>query len=290
MRAMDLLISLPPVLLGLLILAVTPPSLWKTILAVGLVYIPILTRLTRAVALGLLEEDFVQAARARGEGAVVDPGARDPAQCLAADHRRVRPARHLRHPARLVAVLPRPRPAAAGQRMGLMIAESRDFLDQAPWICLAPGLSLCVLLVAVNLFGEGLRERLDPQPAGPRPCLTPPVRPTFAPTAAGAAGRRLSVAYPHRGPAWCRRWMASRSSIAAGGVLGLVGESGSGKSTVVLALLGLLGPAARMKPRALASTATTCCATRPPCAAGASASCSRTRRRAQSRALRSASR
>ena len=70
MRAMDLLISLPPILLGLLILAVTPPNLWKTILAVGIVYIPIMTRLTRAVALGLLEEDFVQAARARGEGAM----------------------------------------------------------------------------------------------------------------------------------------------------------------------------------------------------------------------------
>ena len=69
MRSVDLLIALPPVLLGLLVLAVTPPSLWKTIAAVGLVYVPIMVRLTRAVALGLLEEDFVQAARARGEGA-----------------------------------------------------------------------------------------------------------------------------------------------------------------------------------------------------------------------------
>jgi peptide/nickel transport system permease protein len=58
------------VLLGLLVLAVTPPGLGKTIAAVGLVYIPIMVRLTRAVALGLLEEDFVQAARARGEGAL----------------------------------------------------------------------------------------------------------------------------------------------------------------------------------------------------------------------------
>jgi peptide/nickel transport system permease protein len=70
MRTVDLLISLPPVLLGLLILAVTPPSLVKTIIAVGLAYVPILARLSRAVGLGLLEEDFVQAAYARGEGAV----------------------------------------------------------------------------------------------------------------------------------------------------------------------------------------------------------------------------
>ena len=76
MRTVDLMISLPPVLLGLLILAVTPPSLGKTIIAVGLAYIPILVRLSRAVGLGLLEEDFVQAAFARGEGAVPSCGAR----------------------------------------------------------------------------------------------------------------------------------------------------------------------------------------------------------------------
>src|SRR4029453_671537 len=60
MRGVDLLIALPPVLLGLLVLAVTPPGLGKRIAAVGLVYVPILVRLTRAVALGLLEEGFVQ--------------------------------------------------------------------------------------------------------------------------------------------------------------------------------------------------------------------------------------
>ena len=67
MRGVDLVISLPPVLLGLLVLAVTPPGLGKTIAAVGLVYIPIMVRLTRAVALGLLEEDFVQAAKNYGD-------------------------------------------------------------------------------------------------------------------------------------------------------------------------------------------------------------------------------
>src|SRR4030095_12107033 len=69
-RSVTRLTARPPVFLGLLVLAVTPPGLGKTIAAVGLVYVPILVRLTRAVALGLLEEDFVQAARARGEGAV----------------------------------------------------------------------------------------------------------------------------------------------------------------------------------------------------------------------------
>jgi peptide/nickel transport system permease protein len=46
-----------------------------------------------------------------------------------------------------------------------MIAESREFLAQAPWMGLAPGLCLCALLVAVNVAGEGLRARLDPSHA-----------------------------------------------------------------------------------------------------------------------------
>ncbi|MBV9734588.1 MAG: ABC transporter permease [Acidisphaera sp.] len=163
MRVVDLLISIPPVLLGLLILAVTPPSLWKTVAAVGLVYIPIMTRLTRSVALGLLEEDFVQAARARGEGAVsilareVLPNAWPP--IIVESGLRVTFAILLGSSLSFLGLGPQP----PSSEWGLMIAESRQFIDQAPWIGLAPGLSLCVLLIAVNLFGEGLREALDPR-------------------------------------------------------------------------------------------------------------------------------
>ncbi|MBY0319088.1 MAG: ABC transporter permease [Reyranella sp.] len=166
MRCIDLLIALPPVLLGLLVLAVTPPSLGKTIAAVGLVYVPIMVRLTRAVALGLLEEDFVQAARARGEGAPtilwheILPNAWPP--IIVECGLRVTFAILLGSALSFLGLGPQP-PAS---EWGLMIAEGRDFLRQAPWVCLAPGLSLCVLLVCVNLVGEGLRERLDPQLRG----------------------------------------------------------------------------------------------------------------------------
>lgn len=166
MRGVDLLISLPPVLLGLLVLAVTPPSLLKTIAVVGLVYVPILVRLTRAVALGLLEEEFVQAARARGEGALpilwheVLPNAWPP--IIVECGLRVTFAILLGSALSFLGLGPQP-PAS---EWGLMIAGGRDFLTQAPWICLAPGLCLCLLLVSVNLVGEGLRERLDPRRAG----------------------------------------------------------------------------------------------------------------------------
>lgn len=166
MRSVDLLIALPPVLLGLLVLAVTPPGLFKTIAAVGLVYVPILVRLTRAVALGLLEEDFVQAARARGEGALpilwheILPNAWPP--IIVECGLRVTFAILLGSALSFLGLGPQP-PAS---EWGLMIAEGRDFLTQAPWVCLAPGLCLCVLLVSVNLVGEGLRERLDPHLSG----------------------------------------------------------------------------------------------------------------------------
>ena len=166
MRSVDLLIALPPVLLGLLVLAVTPPGLFKTIAAVGLVYVPILVRLTRAVALGLLEEDFVQAARARGEGALpilwheILPNTWPP--IIVECGLRVTFAILLGSALSFLGLGPQP-PAS---EWGLMIAEGRDFLTRAPWVCLAPGLCLCVLLVSVNLVGEGLRERLDPHLTG----------------------------------------------------------------------------------------------------------------------------
>jgi peptide/nickel transport system permease protein len=166
MRSVDLLISLPPVLLGLLILAVTPPSLMKTIIAVGLAYIPILARLSRAVGLELLQEDFVQAAYARGEGALailwheILPNAWPP--IIVECGLRVTFAILLGSALSFLGLGPQP----PSSEWGLMIAESREFLTQAPWVGLAPGLCLSVLLVSVNLVGEGLRQVLDPHLSG----------------------------------------------------------------------------------------------------------------------------
>jgi peptide/nickel transport system permease protein len=166
MRVVDLMISVPPILLGLLILAVTPPNLWKTILAVGLVYVPIMTRITRAVALALLAEDFTEAARARGEGAFyilfaeILPNAWPP--IIVETSLRITFAILLGSALSFLGLGAQP-PAS---EWGLMISEARPFIIEAPWIGLVPGIALCLLLVAVNLVGEGLRELLDPRLAG----------------------------------------------------------------------------------------------------------------------------
>ena len=166
MRGVDLMISIPPVLLGLLILAVTEPGLAKTILAVGLVYVPIMTRVARAVALDLLSEDFVEAARARGEGGYhilvreILPNAWPP--LIVETALRITFAILLGSALSFLGLGPQP----PDSEWGLMIAESRPFISEAPWIGLAPGLCLCVLLVAVNIVGEGLRDLLDPRLRG----------------------------------------------------------------------------------------------------------------------------
>lgn len=166
MRAVDVLISVPPILLGLLVLAVTEPALWKTVIAVGLVYVPIMTRIVRSVALGLLAEDFVQAARARGERAAwiltveILPNAWPP--IIVETALRITFAILLGSALSFLGLGAQP-PAS---EWGLMIAESRPFIDQAPWIGLMPGICLCALLISVNLLGEGLRELLDPRLSG----------------------------------------------------------------------------------------------------------------------------
>lgn len=163
MRTIDVLISVPPIMLGLLVLAVSDPSLWKTMLAVGIIYVPIMTRLSRSVALGLMEEEFIQAARARGEGArwilfrELLPNAWPP--IIVESSLRVTFAILLASALSFLGLGPQP----PSSDWGLMIAEARQFLDDAPWIAMGPGIALCVLLIGINLVGDGLREVLDPR-------------------------------------------------------------------------------------------------------------------------------
>ena len=118
MRAADVLMAMPPIMLGLLVLAVTPPALWKTALAVGFVYIPLIAR-RRPQRHARPRQRGLRPGRAgaRREHRL-HPVPRDPAQRLAAADRGGEPARHLRDPARLGAELPRARRAAAELRLG----------------------------------------------------------------------------------------------------------------------------------------------------------------------------
>ncbi len=163
MRAMDVVMSFPPILLGLLILALTPPNIWKTAAAVGLVYVPALVRITRSVTLGLTGEEYIQAARARGERATyilaaeILPNAWPP--IIVEGSLRVTFAILLGAALSFLGMGAQP----PSSDWGLMISEARPFVDSAPWIAVAPGLAMCLTVVGVNLLGDGLREVLDPR-------------------------------------------------------------------------------------------------------------------------------
>ena len=163
MRMADILMSVPPIMLGLLVLAVTPPSLWKTALAVGFVYVPQIARLTRSVTLSLAGEEFIQAARARAESnsyilfREILPNAAPP--LLVEASIRVTYAILLGSALSFLGLGAQP----PSSDWGLMISEARSFMDRAPWIALAPGLAMCLLVIGINLLGDGARERLDPR-------------------------------------------------------------------------------------------------------------------------------
>jgi peptide/nickel transport system permease protein len=163
MRTTDVLMSFPPILLGLLVLAVTTPALWKAMLAVGVVYIPPIVRLARSVTLDIAQEEFVLAAQARGDSAwyiliaEILPNAWPP--IAVEGSLRITFAILLGAALSFLGMGAQP-PTAD---WGLMISEARAFIERAPWITLAPGIAMCVTVVGINLLGDGLREVLDPR-------------------------------------------------------------------------------------------------------------------------------
>lgn len=163
MRIMDLMLSFPPIILGMLVLALTKPGLIKTAAAVGLVYTPSLVRVARSVALDLADREFVSAARARGErtwyilAAEILPNAWPP--IIVEASLRVTFAILLGAALCFLGLGAQP----PSSDWGLMISEARSFLDVAPWIAVAPGLAMCLTVIGVNLLGDGLREVLDPR-------------------------------------------------------------------------------------------------------------------------------
>jgi peptide/nickel transport system permease protein len=163
MRLADVLMAVPPIMLGLLVLAVTPPALWKTALAVGFVYIPPIARLARSVTLTLANEEFIQAAKARAESnsyilfREILPNAWPP--LIVEASLRVTYAILLGSALSFLGLGAQP----PSSDWGLMISEARSFIDRAPWIALAPGFAMCLLVIGIYLVGDGARERLDPR-------------------------------------------------------------------------------------------------------------------------------
>lgn len=161
----DILLAFPSILLAIAIVTVTGPSLISAMVAIGIVQVPIYTRLTRAMVLSLREQEFVQAAQALGAS----------------------PVRILWHhilPASLAPIVVQATLSigtatleAAGlgflglgaqpptPELGTMLADAftGGYSLVAPWTTLFPGLLITLNVLAFNLLGDGLQDSLDPR-------------------------------------------------------------------------------------------------------------------------------
>lgn len=162
-RIMDLIVSIPSLVLAILIIAIIGPNLTNTIVAVTIVYLPRYVRLVRATALAELGKDYVTAARVAGAGrlrlmlAHVLPNCMAPliVQAALGISDAILEAAGLGFLG-LGAQPPTP-------EWGSMLADSREFIQAAPWIMAFPGLAILITVLAINLTGDGLRDALDPK-------------------------------------------------------------------------------------------------------------------------------
>ncbi|WEX08213.1 dipeptide/oligopeptide/nickel ABC transporter permease/ATP-binding protein [Chelativorans sp. AA-79] len=248
MRGIDMLMAFPYILLALAIVAVLGPGLMNALYAIAVVNIPFFARNIRGVTLSLSRREFVDAARLSGKG-----------------HARIL----------LTEVLPNVLPVivitmsttvgwmileTAGLSflglgaqppqadLGSMLGEGRKLLFNAPHVSIVPGLMIFVLVMSINLVGDGIRDVLDPRlksGALSRPAAATAVeRDAVPPMPDEPSNAALDV-----------RDLRTEFRVggdvhrAVGGVsfelrkrecLGLVGESGSGKSVTAMSLLGLV--------------------------------------------------
>jgi peptide/nickel transport system permease protein len=163
MRLMDGLMAIPAILLAIALVALTKTSVTTVIIAITIPEIPRVVRLVRAVVLSVREAPYVEAAIAGGTRTWkillrhILPSTIAPlivqATYICASAILIEAALSF-----LGAGTPPEIPT-----WGNMIAQSRLFLSRAPWTIFAPGIALALVVLAVNLLGDGLRDRLDPR-------------------------------------------------------------------------------------------------------------------------------
>lgn len=166
MRLADVLLSFPTLVLGLIILALLGPGLWKMILTIGIVIAPKFARMARGPTMALRETEFVMAARANGSSDVrimvvhIMPNVIGDVMVVST----LWLATAIRTEANLsflgLGVAP-PTPS-----WGNMVREGIDFLGTAPWLAIVPAVAIFVAILAFNMIGDGFRDVADPRAHG----------------------------------------------------------------------------------------------------------------------------
>jgi dipeptide transport system permease protein len=163
MRAMDIILSIPSLLLALAIVAILGSGLVNAMIAVAITYIPHYARLARAAVLTELPKDYVTASRVAGAGTMrlmlstVLPNCLAPliVQATLSFSTAILDAAALGFLG-YGAQAPTP-------EWGTMLADARSLIRAAPWVVTLPGLAILITVLAFNLLGDGLRDALDPK-------------------------------------------------------------------------------------------------------------------------------
>lgn len=163
MRAMDVLLAFPAILLALLIIAVLQAGVLSSVLAIAVVYTPIFTRVARGPALSIKTRSFVDAARTFGS----------PTTYILSRHllgNLIAPLTVQFTLALAWALLTEAALSFLGlgtqppnPSLGLMLADSRNLMELAPWLLIYPAATIMLAVLGFNLLGDALRDITDPR-------------------------------------------------------------------------------------------------------------------------------
>jgi len=163
MRCMDALMAFPAILLAIAIVAVRGGGMNSVVLALGIVYTPRFARIIRGSVLDLKEKEFVEASVAMGNSDLVIIYRHILPNCVAPII--VIATVNLAYAILAEAMLsflgmgaPPPAPS-----WGNILSDARDFMMNAPWMTVFPGIAISCAVLGFNLLGDALRDVLDPR-------------------------------------------------------------------------------------------------------------------------------
>jgi peptide/nickel transport system permease protein len=162
-RISDILFAFPAILLGLLIVTVMGPGETGTIVAIVLIALPLMTRVVRGAALGVADREFIVSAEVSGASVprlVATHLLPNVAGAVAVQMSYALSVAMLVESGLSFLGLGIQPPAAS---LGSLVYGGIDYMTSAPWLILIPGLLLALAILAVNLVGDGLRDRFEPQ-------------------------------------------------------------------------------------------------------------------------------
>jgi len=166
MRVMDGLMAFPAIILAIALMASLGPSVLNVVVAIGIVYAPRVARIVRGSVLVVRETAYVEAARALGAPDLAIIGRHVLPNCLS-------PVIVQGSFVFAAAVLTEAALSFLGVGVppyvpswGNILSEGRLYLQQAPWLVIYPGAAIMVTILGLNLFGDGVRDLLDPKIRG----------------------------------------------------------------------------------------------------------------------------